>query len=173
MTDLAGRVLVIGWGNSLRGDDGLGWHAAALLAADPRLAGADVLARHQLTPELAEDVGRACLVVLVDAADGDEPAGSISVVGVEPSRAAMPAWTHHADPAALLALAGQLYGRVPPALQVRVGAASFEPGERLSPAVADALPRVVATVARLVADCCRRSGADLRSGNGPCPDEAR
>src|SRR5919198_4121190 len=74
------RVLVVGYGSSLRGDDGLGWHAAALLAADPRLAGAEVLARHQLTPELAEDVSRAALVVLVDArADGGGAPGEVAV----------------------------------------------------------------------------------------------
>ena len=43
-------VLVVGYGNPLRGDDGFGCHAAALLAADPRLEEARVLARHQLTP---------------------------------------------------------------------------------------------------------------------------
>ena len=64
---LAEDVLVIGYGNPLRGDDGAGWKAAELLAEDPRLAGAVVLARHQLTPELADDVSRASLVVLVDA----------------------------------------------------------------------------------------------------------
>jgi Ni,Fe-hydrogenase maturation factor len=31
-------VLVVGYGNSLRGDDGVGWHAAGRLAADPGLA---------------------------------------------------------------------------------------------------------------------------------------
>jgi hydrogenase maturation protease len=66
-------VLVVGYGNSLRGDDGVGWHAAGRLAADPRLAGARVLARHQLTPELAVDVAQASLVVLVDAVAGAEP----------------------------------------------------------------------------------------------------
>jgi hydrogenase maturation protease len=150
MTAASGEVLVIGWGNSLRGDDGLGWHAASLLAADPRLAGARVLARHQLTPELAEDVGRASLVVLVDARAGQGEPGAVTVTTVEPDRAA-PALTHHLDPAALSALAGELYGRVPPVLLVSVGAATFETGDRLSAAVAAALPEVVATVARLVA----------------------
>ena len=65
-------VLVVGYGNPLRSDDGIGWHAARLLATDPRLDRARVLTRHQLAPELAEDVSRASLVVLVDAAaEGD------------------------------------------------------------------------------------------------------
>jgi len=63
-------VLVVGYGNPLRGDDGAGFNAAWLLSLDPRLQGADVLIRQQLTPELAEDVARADLVVLIDAAVG-------------------------------------------------------------------------------------------------------
>ena len=76
-------ALVVGYGNSLRSDDGVGWHAAGLLATDPRLAGARVLARHQLVPELAVDVSRASLVVLVDAAADGDP-GSLSVRRVRP-----------------------------------------------------------------------------------------
>ena len=64
----AAGVLVVGYGNPLRSDDGIGWHAADLLATDPRLAGAQVLTHHQLAPELAEDISRASLVVLVSAA---------------------------------------------------------------------------------------------------------
>ena len=76
-------VLVVGYGNPLRSDDGVGWRAAQLLATDPRLAGARVLARHQLVPELALDVSRAPLVVLVDAAADGDP-GSVSLRWVRP-----------------------------------------------------------------------------------------
>jgi Ni,Fe-hydrogenase maturation factor len=77
-------VLIVGYGNSLRGDDGAGWHAATRLAADPRLTGARVLARHQLTPELAAEVASASLVVLVDATT-DAPPGSVLLRRVHPT----------------------------------------------------------------------------------------
>jgi hydrogenase maturation protease len=145
-----GGVLVVGYGNALRGDDGVGWHAAARLAGDPRLAGAEVLARHQLTPELATDVARASLVVLVDArADGGAP-GLVSVRRLQPPHDAAPGWSHHLDPAALAGLAGVLYGAVPPVVLVSVGVASLAGGDRLSPAVQRALPGVVDAVARVV-----------------------
>jgi hypothetical protein len=97
----------------LRTDDGVGWHAARLLAADPRLADAQVLARHQLAPELAADVSRASLVVLVDAtADGDP--GSVTVGQVRPEPATPATWSHHLTPEALAGLAETLYGPVPP-----------------------------------------------------------
>ena len=79
----AAGSLIVGYGNSLRTDDGVGWHAAGLLATDPRLEGAQILARHQLTPELAADISQASLVVLVDAASAGDP-GSVSVRRIRP-----------------------------------------------------------------------------------------
>jgi hydrogenase maturation protease len=146
----AAGVLVIGYGNPLRGDDGAGWHAADLLAADPRLTGARVLARHQLVPELAVDVGRASLVVLVDAAAGGAP-GSVSVRRVRPPAAPRANWSHHLDPEGLAGLAKDLYGAVPPIVLVSVGAGSFAGGDRLSGALERALPEVVEAVAEVIA----------------------
>ncbi|HEX2755571.1 MAG TPA: hydrogenase maturation protease [Candidatus Limnocylindrales bacterium] len=147
-------VLVIGYGNALRTDDGLGWHAAERLAADPRLAGATVLQRHQLTPELALDISRAAFVVFVDASRG--PAGALSVEPVEAATDATLSWSHHVDPSVLIALSRDLYSRAPDAVAVSVGVASDAAGDRLSPVVEAALPDVAATVARLVAE---RGGA--------------
>ena len=63
-------VLVLGYGNILRTDDGIGWRVAECLADDPRLAGVSVIGCHQLTPELALDLSQASLAILVDAAVG-------------------------------------------------------------------------------------------------------
>jgi hydrogenase maturation protease len=156
-------ALIIGYGNALRSDDGLGWHAAALLAADPRLSEAEVLWRHQLTPELASDISRASLVVLIDVSVDQEP-GAVSVrrLGAEPAAAsasasAAAAWSHHIDPAALVALALELWNAAPDVFVVSVGAASLDVGDQLSPAVEAALPRVVETVATIVAEHKRGS----------------
>ncbi len=147
----AGGTLVICYGNALRSDDGLGWHAAARLTQDPRLQGAQVLWQHQLTPELAVDVSTASLVVLVDASDGDE-AGAISVRRLlDEAPADGSAWSHHLGPAELIALARELWGASPPVFVVSVGAANLEVGDRLSPAVEQALPGLVDAVVAIVA----------------------
>jgi hydrogenase maturation protease len=146
-----GGVLIVGYGNALRSDDGLGWHAAARLAEDPRLAGAHVLWQHQLTPELAVDIGKSSLVILIDASDGEEP-GAISVRRLVPTPAGGSAWTHHIEPAELVALARELWSASPPVFVVSVGVASLEVGDRLSPAVERALPAVVEAVVALVAE---------------------
>jgi hydrogenase maturation protease len=142
-------ALVIGYGNPLRGDDGIGWHAAKLLATDPRLADARVLAQHQLVPELAVDVSRASLVVLVDAAAEGNP-GSVRVRRVEPRPAVPTTWSHHVDPQTLAGLAEALYGATPQMVLVSVSAGSFAEGDGLSSTVEQALPEVVKVVAGVV-----------------------
>ena len=147
MTDAG--VLVVGFGNPLRGDDGFGCHAAALLAADPRLEGATVLARHQLTPELATDIASASLVVLVDASvDGGAP-GSVAVRSIQPRRDSPLSWSHHLDPAALAGLAHALYAHVPSMVLISVTGAAFTDADRLSPALQRVLPEVVERIARV------------------------
>jgi hydrogenase maturation protease len=145
----AAGVLVVGYGNSLRSDDGVGWHAARLLAGDPRLAGARVLARHQLLPELAVDVATASLVVLVDAATGGDP-GSILVRRVQPRRTETATWSHHLDPGSLAGLAESLYGTAPQVVLVGVGPGSLAPGDHLSGALERALPDLVEVVVAVV-----------------------
>ena len=147
MTDAG--ILVIGYGNPLRSDDGVGWHAASLLATDPRLAGARVLTHHQLVPELAEDISQASLVVLVDASTHGEP-GSLSVRQIRPRPATPATWSHHLDPETLAGLANALYGGAPPMVLVSVTAASLAEGDGLSNALQQALPEVVGAVAGVV-----------------------
>ena len=147
MTDAG--VLVVGYGNSLRGDDGIGWHAARLLATDARLDGAQVLTSHQLVPELAEDISRASLVVLVDTSVDGAP-GSVAVRSIQPRQDSPLPWSHHLDPAALAGLAHALYDHVPPIVLISVAGAAFAHGDQLSPALQRVLPEVVDRVARVV-----------------------
>jgi hydrogenase maturation protease len=134
-------VLVVGYGNPLRSDDGVGPAVAARLAGDPRLAGAEVRSAHQLTPELALDASGASLLVLVDAA-ADVPAGEVSVSCLDPEMVAVAsgeAMTHHLDPAGLVGLARELWGAAPQVVLVSVGVSSLEVGDRLSPVVEGAV----------------------------------
>jgi hypothetical protein len=81
-------VLVVGYGNPLRGDDAVGWRVAESIVSDPRLAGAHVMTAHQLLPELAVELGEAGLAVLVDARAGSRPARSPSRTSRRVPRAA-------------------------------------------------------------------------------------
>ncbi len=170
MTDgPAAGILVVGYGNPLRSDDGVGPAVAEALAADPRLHGADIRAEHQLTPELALDLSQASLLVLIDAAEALTP-GEVDVRRLGPdaargrmlSEAAGPPLTHHTDPSDLLGLARQLFGAAPSdVVIIGIGPSSLEMGETLSPEVEAAVPRVVEVVAGLVA---RHAASGVASG---------
>jgi hydrogenase maturation protease len=153
---MTGRNLVVGYGNPLRGDDGIGWHAAAALAADPRPADTDVLTRHQLTPELAEDIATARVAVLIDACLGDTP-GWVSIREVAPAPGA--SWSHHLRPEDVVGLAHALFGAAPQVLLVTVTGAHFGFSTQLSPAVSNCVSRVVTIVEAALPS----SPADLRS----------
>lgn len=137
------RVLIIGYGNPLRGDDGLGWRAAEQLREAAQLD-TEVLTVHQLTPELAEDVSRAELVVFIDAGEGGAP-GSWKHEEIAPDAGGQP-FTHHVTPGSLVSAAGTLYGRAPRAVLYSMAGESFEFGEGLSLSVAAALPKMLEEV---------------------------
>jgi len=138
-------ALIIGYGNPLRSDDGVGWQAGRLLA--PALAGQDarVITCHQLTPELAEPLSQCRRAVFIDADANGRP-GEIHRRRGRPQPPVASSFTHTCSPAGLLASARQLYGRCPQAIVITVSAQSFDYGEALSPVVAAALPKVVEQV---------------------------
>jgi hydrogenase maturation protease len=158
------NVLVIGYGNTLRTDDGLGWHAAERLAADPRLAGTTVIGRHQLTPELALDVSRAGLVVFVDASHGP-PAGTFTIEWLPATARNGTGWSHILNPSSLVDLARELYGHVPEVAVIRVGVESLAFGDRLSPTAEASLPGLVDAVVELIADCAETPGTMTVAGD--------
>jgi hydrogenase maturation protease len=110
-------ILVVGYGNPLRRDDGVGQRVARMVAA-LKWPGVRTLAVQQLTPELAEPLAEASIAIFVDAAaEADE-------VVVEPIGESCGSRTmaHTGDPAWLLGLARATYGRRPPAWLVAVPA---------------------------------------------------
>ena len=152
------RPLIVGYGNPMRSDDGLGLRAVQLLAADPRTKSAQVVWQYQLTPEMALDFSRASLVILIDVSV-EQSAGEISIHRLEAApEAEGSAWSHHVEPTQLVELARELYGPAPDVFVVSVGAASLEVGETLSPAVERALPGVVDAVAEIVEQPARDRG---------------
>jgi hydrogenase maturation protease len=140
----AKSILVIGYGNTLRRDDGAGYLAAEAVATWGR-PGVAVRAIHQLVPELAEALADVDRVVFIDARPARE-GDAAEVRPVEPrppDAASRSALGHFGDPSLLLALASELYGRCPMGWVVTIPAVDFDLGEGLSPTarrgVADAL----------------------------------
>lgn len=151
-------VLIIGYGNTLCGDDGLGPLAAEHLAAGKLPPGCKVMACQQLTLELAEDISAAEFVLFLDAREGD-PAGQLDCAIVRPGRNAPGPLEHHTRPTALLAAAGALGGHVPPAMLLTVRSTCFRPGSGLSAEGQASLPLLVGCAASLAKRIIRHRAA--------------
>ncbi len=137
------KVLILGWGNPLRGDDSVGWKAAERLAGSLEGCEATVRVSHQLLPEFAEEISRSDLVIFIDAACDNDSSGKVRFKRVEPRRSESGAFSHQLDPPALLAMAESLYGAHPEAYFFTVAGQSFGYGEELSPEVQSAMPELI------------------------------
>ncbi len=144
-------ILAIGYGNTLRGDDGAGQVVAAAVEAwDLPIARA--IAVHQLTPELAEDISQAQLVIFIDAypADRNAEETSLKITRIFPDEEAGNFSAHASDPRSLLALSQALYHRSPPAWWLLIPAVNFDFGEELSPTTSQGVADALEEISRLL-----------------------
>jgi hydrogenase maturation protease len=127
------RVLVLGYGNPLRCDDGLGWQIAVEFFRTNQSSEVEVLPCHQLTPELADSVSRCDRVLFIDSTRQGTP-GEFRCEEVRAQSGSIPL-THDLSPAALLNMSSELYGACPRAYLLTICGELFEPGESLSACV--------------------------------------
>ena len=155
VTETMPRVLIVAYGNPLRSDDGVAWRAADALRERLSPAEIEITCLHQLAPEQAETVSRFPCVIFVDAASSPEGhPGEIRMQelrGTDPPDSATH-FSHALSPHAVIRLAEKLYGAKPQAFAVTVTGENFDHGEAFSPAVAFALPHLVARIEALVRD---------------------
>ncbi len=116
--------LVIGYGNSLRQDDGVGWRAADLLEERLGSGTCEIVLCQQLTPELVAKLASPRLAIFLDASV-DRPFQSVTLTRLRP-RAGSGGLSHHVTPEQLLSLSQALYGYAPPAYVVTAGLKDFE-----------------------------------------------
>lgn len=121
--------LVIGYGNTLRGDDGVGPRVAEAVAA-MNLPGVRTLVCQMLTPELADQISQARVAVFVDAAV-DAP-NEVQLRKLEPNETSQ-LMAHAADPRTMLALARDVFGHAPQAWWLTIPAVKLDFSEDLSP----------------------------------------
>lgn len=149
-------ILIIGFGNELRGDDAVG-PAVADAVAYQQWPGVCAVGTRQLTPELAEAVAGASEVYFVDAsADPGQASVQLDQITVEPT----PAWLGHVSrPADVMALAAAAFGKAPKAWLVTIPGESFEVGTRLSTSAEQGMRQAFEILARR---CC--TDRDLTPG---------
>jgi len=120
---------VIGYGNTLRGDDGVGPRVAEALG-ELDIPGVRSLVCPMLTPELADPISRAHTVIFVDAAV-DAP-DEVQLRKLEPNESSQ-LMAHAADPRTMLALSRDVFSHTPRAWWLTIPAVKMDFCEELSP----------------------------------------
>lgn len=159
---LGPRILLIGYGNPGRGDDGLGQALAGRIEALD-LAGVTVEIDYQLTVDHAALIAAHDLVIFADAAIGLEAPFRLTPLVAGPPQAL---GSHQVSPEAALHLAGLLYARRPEGWTCAIAGAEFgEVREGFSPAARNNLEQAAAFLADWIA---RRT---IRDRRGPSVDD--
>ena len=142
--------LIIGYGNELRGDDGIGAKVAQTVAYW-HLPSVKALATHQLVPELSTEIVQADYVIFVDACGEESCARNVQLdpitLGTHDTQPAS-RFSHSHSPnqgqghsqghsqlhnvRGLLQLTEHVYGHVPQAWLLQVPSERFTFGEQLS-----------------------------------------
>jgi hydrogenase maturation protease len=143
------RIVVIGYGSSLRGDDVVG-RLVAESVAELHLPNVVAISCTQLVPELAAQIAEARAVIFVDASVGKHNCTvEVHELTCGPDiRSA----SHIVAAQSLLELATACYYRSPPAWLITVPANEFEMTEQVSPAARQNVIAAVGAVERLLDD---------------------
>jgi len=119
---------VYGFGNPGRQDDGLGPMIIDKLETE-NIAGITTDSNYQLNIEDADNISGSDIVIFVDASiDADEP---FSFKRIEPS-AEITFTTHSMSPESVIALCGDIYGRVPESYVLAIRGYEWEMFEGLT-----------------------------------------
>ena len=151
------KVLIIGYGNPDREDDGVAWHILRALTIKlglfspdsyedefPESALIDFAFHLQLTPEMAEDISAYKYVCFVDAHTGNIPE-PVRLINVESEFQHSP-FTHHLTPQSLLSVCETIYGKKPEAVLLSVLGHRFLFSRELSGETAALVPQAVGLI---------------------------
>lgn len=143
-----GTVLIVGYGNSMRSDDGVGIYVASRLAEE-KSAGVEVRLMHQLHLELLEELIQYEKIIFVDAAE-QGPEVILQKVEPKPQEISLTS-SHQLSPAVIYQLALQVYRKKLDLLVCTIRGENFDFGSLLSPVVLDRARRAVTLIRSVIA----------------------
>ncbi|ACB53756.1 hypothetical protein cce_4408 [Crocosphaera subtropica ATCC 51142] len=125
------KILIIGYGNTLRGDDGVGYKIAEMIE-QWNLDNITSIAVHQLTPDLADKIAQSDTVFFIDAI----PIHDINTANIQIKTLSINEkinnLAHHNNPEQLLYLTAAIYQKFPIAYWILVPALNFNFSEEFS-----------------------------------------
>ena len=150
-------ILIIGYGNNLRSDDGVGRYLAEIIDQQ-QLHLVKTLSVHQLTPELVLEIAEAQAVIFIDAITQCRYAiasltsqikGEITLQSLEPSQEKN-RLGHTSNPEQLLSLCQNLYDRSPSGWLLTIPTTNFEFGETFSDLTQNAIAPALVILTQLI-----------------------
>lgn len=151
------KLLLIGYGNPDREDDGVAWHILRALTTKlgltspesyedefPLFQSIDFAFYLQLTPEMAEDISSYKYVCFVDAHTGSIPE-PVRLINVDSEFQRSP-FTHHLTPQSLLSMCETIYGKKPDAALLSVLGHRFLFSRQLSEETEELVPEAVVLI---------------------------
>lgn len=148
------KLLILGYGNPDREDDGVAWHVLRGLTIklglvppesyEDEFPESNVIVldfQLQLTPEMAEEVARYPYVCFIDAHTGSIPE-PVRLIAVESEFQNSP-FTHHLTPQSLMSMCETIYGKQPDAALLSVLGHRFLFTRELSVETAELVPQAV------------------------------
>jgi hydrogenase maturation protease len=149
------KLLILGYGNPDREDDGVAWHILRALTIKldlvppesyedefPEFKAIDFAFHLQLAPEMAEEIASYAYVCFIDAHTGNIPE-PVRLINVESEFQHSP-FTHHLTPQSLLSMCETIYGKRPDAALLSVLGNRFLFSRELSTETAQLVPQAVA-----------------------------
>jgi hydrogenase maturation protease len=139
-------ILIIGYGNNLRSDDGVGRYLAEIIDQQ-QLPFVKTLSVHQLTPELVLEITEAQAVIFIDAIASlnDEITLQSRETSQDKTRLC-----HSSNPEQLLSLCKNLYHTSPPAWLLTIPTNNFEFGETFSDLTQNAIAPALVILTQLI-----------------------
>jgi len=141
------RAVVIGYGNPLRTDDGVGWLAVEKLRTLLNTKQVTYITEHQLLPEMAEAIADSDVVVFLDASVEGSP-GDITSQMVHPESHKRASFSHDLTPARLLGFTESLYDSAPYGVLFTVTGEDFGFGEKVTSLVEESLNKLVRQITK-------------------------
>jgi len=144
-------ILVLGIGNLLLGDEGIGVHVAQFLEKHGTLNDADILDGGTGGFHWLEKMESYPYVIIVDATMDNDPAGTVKIIEPKFAHDYPPSLSAH--DVGLKDLIGSLYllGKVPKVFLVVISISGIQPMTMdLSPAVAASIPVVIYSIESII-----------------------
>ena len=151
------KLLILGYGNPDREDDGVAWHILRAITIKlglippesyedefPESTQIEFDFQLQLTPEMAEDIAAYEYVCFIDAHTGNIPE-PVRLIAVESEFQNSP-FTHHLTPQSLVSMCETIYGKKPDAVLLSVLGHRFLFTRDLSEETAALVPQAVESV---------------------------